>query len=118
MHIALAGIISQDAIDENLLLAFCEPAFLPVPCFCLCWRWCHHEPGPDSNDQCQDTFNQEEPAPSFAAVDTTKSEETVSEDWSDDICYAKCGPEKSKSEWELSAFEKVGLRLNVSSAFD
>ena len=68
MHVPFTGIVSQDPIHHDFLLALREPALGPPPGFGLRGGRRHHEDGPYAYDEGEDAFEQEEPAPAFAAV--------------------------------------------------
>lgn len=60
VHISLGRIVSQETIDEDLLLALREPAlFATEPVGRLAWTWGHQSPAQNTDNGCDDAFDQE-----------------------------------------------------------
>lgn len=65
VHITFAGIVTKNAIDHDLLLAFVEPSILAAELrSCLCRRRREVEPGDDSDNSSQAALEGEQPSPS------------------------------------------------------
>jgi hypothetical protein len=62
MHVALTGIVTEDAIDHDFLLALTKPAVFPSELrFCLCWRWWEIKPRYNANNPGQGSLEREQP---------------------------------------------------------
>jgi hypothetical protein len=110
VHVALGRVVAQDAVDHDDFLALGEPALLVPPGFGLSWRGDHGEPGPDADEEGEDAFDEEEPAPAFVAEDATETEEAEGEDGREDVGQAEGAPKEGEAEGEFGALEEVGLR--------
>lgn len=75
--VSFGRVIPQNSVNHDNLFSFCEPALRPVPRLCLSWRRSHHEPRPYADKECQDSFEEEEPAPALIPMIASQSQQTI-----------------------------------------
>lgn len=93
MHVALGGVVPEDAVDHDDLLALVEPSLLVPPGLGLGWRGNHGEPGPDADYQGEDAFKKEKPSPALLAMKTTEAQQSKGQDWGNDVSNSQTCPE-------------------------
>jgi hypothetical protein len=59
--LTFAGIVSEHPINYDTKLTVCEPAVGPEPSLCLDGGSRHEKKGSKTNQQCYQSFQQEEP---------------------------------------------------------
>lgn len=108
VHIALARVVPQYSVDNNSQLAVCEPALGPVPRFCLDSRSRHEEERCHADEECEQTFEQEQPSPASQAIHLVQMKDSEGEERGGDGCHAEGGPEEAETDGQFPACVEVG----------
>ena len=108
MHIALAGVITQDAIHHNELLALGEPAILAAEAARgLSGRGRQVEEGDEADAAGQHALEGEEPAPAREAVVAAQVEDAEGEESGDDARALVRDPEEAEADRQLEASVEI-----------
>lgn len=85
VHAAFAGVVAENAVNHDLLLALIEPPlFTPEQACCLCWRGWHPEGGDDTDHAGDQAFKGEQVPPATFAVRVVDVQEAEGEEGADD----------------------------------
>lgn len=108
MHVALAGIVADDAVDHDEFLALVEPAFSAAePALGLRWRRRQVEEGNETDQAGEETLEGEEPAPARDVVVPAQVEDAEGEEGGDDAGGLVGDPEEAEADGQFEAGVKV-----------
>lgn len=104
VHAALGRVVTQDAVDHDLLLALGEPSVLAaeVP-FRLRRGRGQVKPGEDADDAGQPTLEGEQPPPAGPAGVLTQVQDAVGQERRDDLSADEGAPEEGQADGQFFA---------------
>lgn len=103
VHASFAGIVAEDSVNHNLLLALVEPTVFPAEtALCLCWSCGHPEHRDDSDDTGDKAFESKQVSPSAGAIALSNMEKSEGEECTDNGCTLIGNPEVTQSNGQLS----------------
>lgn len=109
VHVALGGVVTEQAVHHDRLLTLGKPAILAAePVAGLRGSGRHEAPGEDADDQSKDTLDQEQPLPPGPAIDTAHLQDASREERSDNVDGGQGGPEPGKTGGQFARLVEVG----------
>ena len=109
VHVTFGGIIAQQAVDHDVLLAFREPAVLPPePGLGLARTRGHENKREETDDDGDQGFDEEQPLPATPAVYATHVQDSGGHQGAHDVASWERGPKETQAERQLVRLVEVG----------
>lgn len=108
MHVAFAGVVADDAVDHDFLLALVEPAFFAAePALGLRRGGGQVDEGNEPDEAREHALQGEEPAPACESVAPAQVEDAEGEEGGDNASSLIRDPEEAKADGQFEARVEV-----------
>ena len=100
-------VITQYAVGHDDFLALGVPGTPPNHTCCICWRSREIEVRNEADDECQKTFEKEEPKPARLPTHATHLKDACCQEGGDDAGDVQCRPKEGETQRELVRLVEV-----------